>query len=470
MRHIVIPALLLPALLVACSRSPIAEDASLADLPPLADFSAPTHAWAVSAGGPGAVTDSHGIIVDSAGDSYITGHFEGTASFGSITLTSKSSTVDDVFVAKLGPDGTFAWAVAAGVQCDGSFGIAVDSAGNSYITGAFIGTAHFGTTTLTAKGSALNLFVAGVDKDGQFTWAVSASTTSYSGGHGITIDSMGNICVTGSVEGAASFGNTSLSPLGKADVLVAKLGPDGQVSWARSAGGPFDDWGNAVAVDSTGNSYVTGTFEDTARFGTLSLAAKSSKDVYVVKLDPHGHFLWARSAGGTSDDWGTGIAAGSSGNVLITGLFEGTVSFGATTLTATQWSDDAFVAGLNKDGKYLWATPAMGSFGSWGSSIVLDGAGNGYVTGTFGEKAVFGATTLTPRGNEDVFVAHIDQVGRFLWARSAGGSGADTVSHGVALDSAGGVLVTGYFKGSPEFGSTTLSARGVRDMFVAKLK
>jgi hypothetical protein len=147
----------------ACSPGrPVTLDGAINDGPEL-DKSVPAMSWAISAGGTGS-SSGFGASVDSAGNSYVTGKILATAIFGSTALTSKGS--GDIFVAKLDSNGKWLWATSAGgTDVDRGFGISVDSASNSNVTGSFQGTADFGSTSLTAKGPS-DVFVWRVGKGG----------------------------------------------------------------------------------------------------------------------------------------------------------------------------------------------------------------------------------------------------------------------------------------------------------------
>ena len=450
--------------------------------------------WAERAGG-SSFEYGRGIAVDSSGNAYVTGYFEGSsANFGSTTLSNSDPTHSDVFVAKLDSSGNWLWAKRTGSSADSDHGhgIAVDSSGNVYLTGDFqesstIGTAG-GSTTLSSSGG-YDVFVVKLDSNGNWLWAKRAGGSGDDQGYGIAVDLSGNAYVTGTFTGSpADFGNTTLSsvnsmsgPGGSPDVFVAKLDSSGNWLWAERAGGPSADTGFGIAVDSSDNTYVTGIFTaslhtNPADFGNTTLLSSSgSSDVFVAKLDSSGDWLWAKRAGGSTDsNVGIGIAVDSSFNAYVTGYFTGSsADFGNTTLNSSG-SSDVFVAKLDSSGDWLWAKRAGGAAVDDGSGIAVDSSGNAYLTGGFfGSSADFGNTTLSKSNSSrsDVFVAKLDSSGDWLWAKRAGGSVND-LGYGIAVDSSGNAYVIGYFQGLlADFGSTTLNSSWDvhQDVFVAKM-
>ena len=364
-------------------------------------------------------------------------------------------------------DSSWEWVVrAGGTNVDIGNCVAVDANGNSIITGVFKETASFGGTTLTSAGG-YDVFVAKLDTNGNWLWAKSAGGSGDDEGQGVAVDTNGNVYITGQFRHSASFGSTILTSAGVADVFVAKLNSNGVWQWAVSAGGTSEDIGYGVAVDTNGNAYVTGHFEGSASFGGTTLTSTGNYDVFVAKLDTNGNWQWAKSAGGTNWDVGYGVAVDTNGNAIITGSFMESASFGGTTLTSTgNW--DVFVAKLNSNGAWLWAKSAGGSDWDEGQGVAVDTSGNAYVTGYFQGSASFGGTTLVSQGSADVFVAKLNSNGVWQWAVSAGGTSED-IGYGVAVDTNGNAYVTGHFEGSASFGGTTLTSTGNYDVFVAKL-
>ena len=203
--------------------------------------------------------------------------------------------------------------------------------------------------------------------------------------------------------------------------------------WAKRAGGTRTDLGRGIAVDGSGNSYVTGKFSLSATFGPgetneTTLTGAGWDDIFVAKYDASGALVWAKRAGGTGLDVGVGIAVDGSGNSYVTGSFRGSPTFGPgetneTTLTSAG-DIDIFVAKYDASGALVWAKRAGApSLNDFGRGIAVDGSGNSYVTGLFEDSATFGPgeineTTLT--GFVDIFVAKYDASGDLVWAKRAG--------------------------------------------------
>jgi hypothetical protein len=396
-----------------------------------------------------------------------------------------------VFVAKYARDGTLRWVTSASPSSrSGGSGIATTPGGNSYVTGQFEGTATFGAggpneTVLEAVGG--QLFVAKYAPDGTLLWARSATSAGPISGTeatGIAVDSRGSSYATGIFVGTAAFGggepHETVLEAANYDVLVAKYGRGGTLRWARSASGPDFDGGMGIATHPSGDSYVTGVFHDATTFGageaneTVLEAVGGGAALFVAKYARNGTLLWATSASGTSNIESEGIATDPGGNSYVTGSFEGTATFGTGEPNEAVLSGAGiFVAKYAGDGTLLWATSAGGASFDAGKGIAADSRGGSYVTGVFSGTAAFGAgepnETVLEAADFDVFVAKYAQDGTLVWATSAAGAGIDG-GRAIAVDRRGSSYVVGNLEGTATFGAgepneTVLSAAGG---FVAK--
>ncbi|MEO8147333.1 MAG: T9SS type A sorting domain-containing protein [Bacteroidia bacterium] len=293
-------------------------------------------------------------------------------------------------------------------------------------------------------------------------WAKSAGGTSGDYGIDITTDVSGNVLVTGGFESySITFGTTTLTNVGTyGDILLVKYNASGNVVWAKSAGGTSDDKAYGICTDANGNVLVTGSFASSSiTFGTTTLTNVSGSDIFIVKYDASGNVLWAKSAGGTSVDYGFSISTDANGNVLVTGMFTSTsITFGTTTLTNLGISN-IFVAKYNASGSVLWAKSAAGTSNNVGGrGISTDASGNVLVTGKFKSASIaFGTITLNNTGGEDFFIVKYDASGNVLWAKSAVGA-SDDYGAGISTDASGNVMATGSFDSfSITFGTTTLT-------------
>jgi Beta-propeller repeat len=439
---------------------------------------------------------------DGSGNIYVTGYFQSaTASFGSFTLANSGDPNSyEVFVVKYNSSGVVQWAVkGGGTSSDYGSGIAVDGSGNVYITGAFFSTtASFGSFTLANSGGSngsSDVFVVKYNSSGVVQWAVKGGgETSSDYGSGIAVDGSGNVYITGSFQsGTATFVSTNLASVtllnsvtnsSSADVFVVKYNTSGVVQWAAQGGGGTDDFGNGIAVDGSGNVYITGRFQSsTAVFETNAplppsfaiLTNLGLTDVFVVKYNTSGAVQWGVKGGGNINEVGNGIAVDGSGNVYITGQFDSaTATFSSTnsnsvTLTNTNSTissiNDVFVAKYNTSGVIQWAVKG-GSAGGQdnGASIAVDGSGNAYITGSFGGNyefapATFGSTTLINTSlGDDVFVAKYNTSGVVQWAVKGGGTANDS-GDGIATNASGTRVYTALrYVPNAKFGSTIVKA------------
>ena len=305
-------------------------------------------------------------------------------------------------------------------------------------------------------------------------WAVEVEGTASTSGNGIAHDGAGGAFVTGVFSGTASFGGTSLTSRGSFDAFVLHVTASGLIDWAIQAGGASYDQGFGIAHDgANGGAFVTGTFAGEAHFGSHAVTSRGVYAVFVMHVTASGVIDWVVQAGGMgADNVGRGIAHDGSGGALETGTFDGNGEkawFGSIPLTSRGRSNDAFVMHVKASGVINWVVqagavapgPAYSSTYVGGQGIAHDGAGGALVTGDFRGEALFGSTSFASRDSDDAssYAMHVTASGVIDWALQLGGA-EDDVGLSIASDDAGGVLVTGHFTGEGTFGSKTLSNRG----------
>lgn len=311
------------------------------------------------------------IALDAGANVYVTGVFYDKAVFDSINVTSAGN---NIFVAKYNSAGTIQWVKNENVNNDTYVrSIAVDNNGNSYITGQFYNTATFGTTAVTSTGSS-DIFLAKYNSGGLFQWVKKAGGNSNDQGHKIAVDGNENVYIIGIIDGLATFETISISGsyhifLAKYDangniqwaektdwdtglpyseiavdsngnsyithaggIRVAKYNSNGILQWSKEN---LEAMGSCTGVscDAAGNAYISGWFYDTLTLGETSVTSSGSDDMYVAKLNSSGNFQWVKKAGGAYVERTYGNTATSNGIVYVTGQFFGLATFGTTTLT-----------------------------------------------------------------------------------------------------------------------------------------
>ena len=331
------------------------------------------------------------------------------------------------------------------------------------------------------------------------TWQWASAPTAITGpggtavpdGSAITataLDAAGNTVVAGYFSGTFTLGTTTLTSAGRADVFVAKLSPSGQWLQAVSAGGPGQDYANALVM-SGGSVVVAGSFGGLAPAGALTAfqsfsltttGTTQASDAFIAQLGPTGQWEMAQGMGGPGQDAANAVVLDGAGNAVVAGSFQNTVGFGPAVLVADGITTAVFVARLNLAAT-TWTQAAQSTcqfstiaFRAYPTALAVDAAGNAVVAGTFGTSASFGASVLNTRDTA-VFVARLSAGG--LWTQAVplsatpnggGGGGAPQV-RAVALDGSGNVTVAGLLAEPVNVGGTLLTSAGGYDVLVARL-
>jgi hypothetical protein len=362
-------------------------------------------------------------------------------------------------------------------------GIAVDTSGNAYVTGSTNSSNFPTMNPLQpANAGGPDVFVAKFNPTGSaLVYSTYLGGSGDDRSYGIAVDSSGDAYLTGSTDSTDFPTMNPLQPAnaGGGDLFVTKLNPTGSaLVYSTYLGGTGVDYGYNIATDSLGNAYVTGqTFStDFPTINPLQPANAGNGDLFVTKLNPTGSALaYSTYLGGSDYDIGEGIAVDSSGNAYVTGI---TVSTDFPTMNPLQPANagggDVFVTELNPAGSALVYSTYLGGSGSDGGySITVDSSGNAYVTG---QTSSTDFPTLNPwqpanAGKVDVFVTKLNPAGSALVYSTYLGGSEDDFGHGIAVDSTGNASLAGWTRSTdfPTMNPLQGANAGPSDAFVSKL-
>jgi hypothetical protein len=339
---------------------------------------------------------------------------------------------------------------------DSGIGIAVDESGNIYISGDSSSTWGSPIRAYTANGYTTDGFVAKLNPSGSLIWNTFLGGTGYDSGNCVAVDGSGNVYIAG--KSNAGWGKPVRAYTGNEDAFAAKLNSSGELVWHVFLGEGGDEMANDIAVDPSGNSYVTGDSTDT--WGSPVRAYALGSDAFVAKLDSSGALVWNTFLGGSADDFGHGIAF-RGGTVFAVGMSE--AAWGSP-LRAYSDKQDAFVAKLNSSGALVWNTFLGQSADDSGVDVAADRGGNIYVSGY--SSATWGSPLNAFAGGVlDAFAAKLNNTGILITSTFLGGSGQDA-GWGIAVDLNGNTYGTG--ESSATWGGPKRAFGGSYDAFVAR--
>ena len=376
-----------------------------------AGASAQTAAW-VKQMGTGGI--SNGVSSDANGNAYATGIVSNPGLFEDVVIPCNAA---DVFLTKYDPAGKLLWAtIGGGALLDQANDIATDAAGNSYVVGAI---------------------------------------------------------QTNSLHPTAQFGNFTLTGNGDYDWLLVKYDPAGNVLWAKSDGSTAGDTAFGVALDPSGNVYLTGFFSGTMTVEGVTVTSSGLFDIFLAKYSPDGALLWLKRAGGTGSDIAHGLAIDSIGNVAIVGEFQNTANFGGHSVRAAGLGD-AFIAKYDSAGNNIWVHSggsATSFVGDPAKAVAVDALNNFYVAGDYTGTATFDGLSVANTGTSgtDIFVAKYSNNGAIQWLHHAGGPLSDK-GYAIGVDHAGNSWVSGFAASGPGvvFDTIALPPIGNEYIFLAK--
>jgi hypothetical protein len=447
--------------------------------------------WAKQIGGAGDGDVAVSAAIDKQGNVYTIGNFSKTVDFdpnsGVFNLTANGSA--DIFIQKLDAQGNFKWVKQmGGIEEDWASAITTDTKGNIYTIGIFMDTVDFdpgpGVFQLKSNGGA-DIFIQKLNSTGDFLWAKQLGGIGFEGIAAIKVDSSGSIYTTGSFAYTVDFdpgaGSYDLVSQGGDDIFILKLNSAGDFVWAKQIGGIRYDNAGSMITNVNGSMYLTGEFQDEVDVDPgatiFNLNANGETDIFILKLDLDGNFIWAKQLGGTGFDFGRSITEDAKGNTYTIGFFEDIVDFDPGTnifnLTA-KGKYDVFIQKLDANGNFLWVKQIGGEGTDDGRSIFADSNGNVYSTGHFQNTVDvdpgLAMVNFASNGEDDIFIQKLDTDGNFLGAKQMGGSGFD---FGVSIisDADGYVYTTGSFSNTMYVdAAVSFTSNGVDDAFIQKLE
>jgi len=399
-----------------------------------------------------------GIAVDGSGNVYVTGWSD--AAWGS-PIQGYSGGSSDTFAAKLDGSGNLMWnTFLGGSGQDVGHAIALDGSGNVYVAG--YSDATWGAPVRAYAGD-YDAFAAKLDSSGNLTWNTFLGSSDVQNlnkgdiGHGIAVDGSGNVYVTG--YGWDTWGSPIRAHAGSRDAFAAKLDGSGNLTWNTFLGSDGDDFGEGIAVDRSGNSYAVG--KSCGSWGSPVRAYAGYCDGFVAKLDGSGSLAWNTFLGGSANDSAAAVAMDGSGNEYVVGFSDRTWG---SPVRAYAGDDDAFAAKLDSSGNLTWNTFLGGSANDYGYEITADGSGNAYVVGY--SRSAWGSPDRPFEIAPDAFTAGLDSSGNLTWNTFLGGGNSD-YGYTIVADGSRNVYVSGTSFST--WGSPIRPYTGAGDAFVVKL-
>jgi hypothetical protein len=430
--------------------------------------------------GDGADQQATALAVDTSGNIFVAGTFAGAISLNGVKIDSKGST--DLFVLKLDPSGKALWGKAfgdAGTQ-EGQ-AITVDSTGSVVVAGLTTTAISLGEPQM--KVTPPGLFVVKLDASGNVVWsngfgAPGCNPVDDSAIAAMAVTSGNDVVLAGRYCGSIDFGSGAMpSQMGSQDGFVALLG--GGSGSATSGGGWSKVWGDKETQRATGVTVggvsgeiaVVGEFAGSINFGSVAttVTTHGGYDAFLTRFQGDGSPISATAFGDSGDQYASAIAEDAAGNIIVTGSFGGSLSFGScTTLTATA-NKDAYVVKFDASTTCTWSKAFGGNaFLGTASDISIDTSSNIVLAGIYSGSINFGISATISKGAFfDIFLAKLTPTGQPLWAKSFDdGPGLLLGRMKLSVDMA--PILAGFASSSTNFGTGPLAPVGSKDGFVAK--
>lgn len=382
----------------------------------------------------------------------------------------------------------FEWVKRLGNSQDHqAFILKTDAANNVYITGYFMSGFYFVPETSSNLAQAFgsdDIFIAKYSSNGTFIWGKTIGGSGQDRPNGMDVSPDGNISMTGYFNGTVDFNPGSavnnLTATGNRDIFVLKLTSNGDYAWAHKFGSSLPDEGVATCFDPNGNVFVTGFYQETVDFNpgnSTNNFTAISYDIFILKLDANGNYVWNIDLGSNPAEQGRAIQCDANGNVYTSGSFGSSLDFNpgaATEFMSSSGVADIYLLKLTNAGDFVWSRKIGGISNEYALSMAIDLNGSAILGGHFENTTTFNSfpnVAVTSAGLDDAFVVKFNSDGSHAWTRTIGSTGYDRTQT-VATDAQGNVYATGFFQGTvdlnPEAGVENYTAIQ-EDCFVIKL-
>ena len=446
--------------------------------------------WSLSFGGLG---DDNIVAIgyDENENIYLIGNYESTivndTYNNEINITSKGA--KDIYIIKYSKNGQIIWAKSlGGVLEERAKDIKIK---NNYfiVTGFFTGIADFDPSdsiyNLISKGKQ-DIFIAKYTLDGNLIWAKSIGGSGPDIGRAIWIDDNDNVILSGDFNSTVDFDpdsgvytmNTIDIP-GITDIFIAKYNADGGFIWSKQLIGKNYNYAKSLYVDEQNNIYLTGTFFKIVDFNpdidTFNLSALGTGcDIYIVKFDDSGRFIWAKSIGGMKNDFSTSVFVKNT-SLYIVGHFQETVDFDPgdeNYYITANGLHDIFLLKLDTAGNFVWVKTIGGSGSDLASALSVDEDENIFLVGSFSNTVEFNPSfntnTLTSFGSYDSYFCQFSSNGELLYLEHLGSTGSDGLSSVITFNH--NIYIVGNYANTLQFDFLPYSftSVGLNDCYLVK--
>ena len=377
---------------------------------------------------------------------------------------------EDVFLFKMDSDGAVIWQTTlGGIHEDRGYNLAIDAHNNCWISGYFKDTFHLGGSSLTAVGQT-DAFLAKYASNGSLLWKQNLGSTGFEMGHNLLV-SGAFVYWTGIFQDIILVGPDTLREATNIDIFLIKLDTAGNYIWAKQWGCPTTESLAGITVDPFDNVTVSSLFRDAVVLDGDTTFGNSHSNIFVAQFAPNGTLRWSNSMGGTSNS----LCNDEAGNLYLAGSYQYPIVINGQALNP--WAEfDAFVVSLDSSGQFRWTQTLVGPDQIISSALLWNAQRQElYVSGILQGTIYFGNDSLERSSSglrhldNDIFIISFDRQGLPLYSQKFGGTDGDWVAS-LVWDSLGGSLyMYGTYSTITNIGGSILNAFGGAEIFVAKL-